>query len=157
MAEPTNYHQLIIYITAITGVIMFMVLAAFIVQLVLNYRYRKIMVKQSEHRLNVSAQIDKTIPELLELIIQESFKDYEATTLVPLDEAYINEEREKEIRSELVEIVGARISPAALEKISLFYNQDNIARVIADKIYITVMTYVVEHNSRWHPDGSNKK
>ena len=115
------------------------------------------MVKQSEHRLNVSAQIDKTIPELLELIIQESFKDYEATTLVPLDEAYINEEREKEIRSELVEIVGARISPAALEKISLFYNQDNIARVIADKIYITVMTYVVEHNSRWHPDGSNKK
>ena len=107
------------------------------------------MIQQSEHRLHISAQIDKTIPELLEYIIQESFRDYEATTLVPLNEDYINEEREKEIRAELVNIVGERISPITLEKIAIFYNEDNIAKVIADKIYITVMTYVVEHNSKW--------
>ena len=128
---------------------MAMALAALIIQLVLNYKYRKIMIQQSEHRLHISAQIDKTIPELLEYIIQESFRDYEATTLVPLNEDYINEEREKEIRAELVNIVGERISPIALEKIAIFYNEDNIAKVIADKIYITVMTYVVEHNSKW--------
>lgn len=156
MAEP-NYHLLIVYIVAITGGIMMMVLAAFIVQLVLNYKYRKIMLKQSEHRLHISTQIDKTIPELLEYIIQESFRDYEATTLVPLNEDYINEEREKEIRSELVSIVGERISPVALEKIAIFYNENNIAQVIADKIYITVMTYVVNHNAKWQPDGTAKK
>jgi len=128
---------------------MAMALAALIIQLVLNYKYRKIMIQQSEHRLHISAQIDKTIPELLEYIIQESFRDYEATTLVPLNEDYINEEREKEIRAELVNIVGERISPIALEKIAIFYNEGNIAKVIADKIYITVMTYVVEHNSKW--------
>lgn len=128
---------------------MAMALAALIIQLVLNYKYRKIMIQQSEHRLHISAQIDKTIPELLEYIIQESFRDYEATTLVPLNEDYINEEREKEIRAELVNIVGERISPITLEKIAIFYNEDNIAKVIADKIYITVMTYVVEHNSKW--------
>ncbi len=156
MAEP-NYHHLIVYIVAITGVIVCMALAALIVQLFLNYKYRKIMLKQSEHRLHISTHIDKTIPELLEYIIQESFRDYEVTTLVPLNEEYINEEREKEIRSELVSIVGERISPVALEKIAIFYNEDNIAKVIADKIYITVMNYVVEHNSKWHPDGSSKK
>lgn len=128
---------------------MAMALAALIIQLVLNYKYRKIMIQQSEHRLHISAQIDKTIPELLEYIIQESFRDYEATTLVPLNEDYINEEREKEIRAELVNIVGERISPITLEKIAIFYNEGNIAKVIADKIYITVMTYVVEHNSKW--------
>lgn len=128
---------------------MAMALAALIIQLVLNYKYRKIMIQQSEHRLHISTQIDKTIPELLEYIIQESFRDYEATTLVPLNEDYINEEREKEIRAELVNIVGERISPIALEKIAIFYNEGNIAKVIADKIYITVMTYVVEHNSKW--------
>lgn len=128
---------------------MAMALAALIIQLVLNYKYRKIMIQQSKHRLHISAQIDKTIPELLEYIIQESFRDYEATTLVPLNEDYINEEREKEIRAELVNIVGERISPIALEKIAIFYNEGNIAKVIADKIYITVMTYVVEHNSKW--------
>ena len=128
---------------------MAMALAALIIQLVLNYKYRKIIIQQSEHRLHISAQIDKTIPELLEYIIQESFRDYKATTLVPLNEDYINEEREKEIRAELVNIVGERISPIALEKIAIFYNEGNIAKVIADKIYITVMTYVVEHNSKW--------
>ena len=148
MAEP-NHHLLITYIIIIVGVIMAMALAALIIQLVLNYKYRKIMIQQSEHRLHISAQIDKTIPELLEYIIQESFRDYEATTLVPLNEDYINEEREKEIRAELVNIVGERISPIALEKIAIFYNEGNIAKVIADKIYITVMNYVVEHNSKW--------
>ena len=148
VAEP-NHYLFITYIIIIVGVIMAMALAALIIQLVLNYKYRKIMIQQSEHRLHISAQIDKTIPELLEYIIQESFRDYEATTLVPLNEDYINEEREKEIRAELVNIVGERISPIALEKIAIFYNEGNIAKVIADKIYITVMTYVVEHNSKW--------
>lgn len=155
VAEP-NHQLFITYIVAITGVIMCMVLAAFIIQMVLNYKYRKIMLEQTEHKLHISAQIDKTIPELLEYIIQESFRDYEVTTLVPLNEEYINEEREKEIRSELVNIVGERISPVALEKISIFYNEENIARVIADKIYITVMNYVVEHNSKWQADVSKK-
>ena len=60
---------------------------------------------------------------------------------------FISDEREKKIREDLVEIVTDRLSPATLDKIGLFYNVREIDKIIADKIYITVMNYRVEHNT----------
>ena len=34
----------------------------------------------------------------------------------------------------------------SLDKLSLRYNVNNIDRIIADKVYIVVTNYVVEHN-----------
>ena len=82
----------------------------------------------------------------MHLIIKESFDDYKVKSLLPLQEGIINSAREEEIRNTLVSIVSTRISSAALDKLSLFYNRNNIASIIADKIYITVMNYVVDHN-----------
>ena len=66
--------------------------------------------------------------------------------LAPRNEGYITEQREEEIRSDLVAKVSERISPIAMDKLSLRYNISNIDRVIGDKIYIVVTNYVVEHN-----------
>lgn len=106
-------------------------------------RIEEIMVYQ----INTQAPIDKSIPEILDLIIEESFTDYQVKFLAPLEEGYINSDREAEIRKDLVNLVTGRLSSAALDKLSLFYNIQNIANILADKIYITVMKYVSDHNS----------
>lgn len=106
-------------------------------------RIEEIMIYQ----INTQATIDKTIPEILDLIIQESFTDYQVKFLAPLNEGYINSDREAEIRKDLVDLVTGRISSATLDKLSLFYNIQNIANILADKIYITVMKYVSDHNA----------
>ena len=112
-----------------------------------NNRHRKKIEQLTEYNIHTSANIDISIPEILNLIIQDSFTDYKVKTLLPLQEGYINSTREDQIRQALVEMVSGRISNAALDKLSLFYNIKNIAAIIADKIYITVMQYVIEHNA----------
>lgn len=115
--------------------------------IITNNRHRKRIEELTEYNIHTSANIDMSIPEILNLIIQDSFDDYKVKTLIPLDEGYINATREDQIRSALVDMVSNRISNAALDKLSLFYNIQNIAAIMADKIYITVMQYVIEHNS----------
>ena len=77
--------------------------------------------------------------------------------LIPKNELYITDEREKEIRNDLVQKVVQRLSPMALDKISLFYNVHQIDSIIADKVYITVMNYVVSHNAIVEQAQSSKK
>ena len=89
-------------------------------------------------------------------IIDDCFRDYEIMVLVPKNELYITDEREKEIRNDLVAKVVERLSPMALDKISLFYNVHRIDEIIADKVYITVMNYVVSHNSLIEQQSSRK-
>ena len=111
-----------------------------------NNKHRKRMEEITLYNINVSATIDHSIPGILDAIIQDCFKDYQVKTLLPLQEGVINSTREAEIRQALVAMVTSRISNAALDKISLFYNLSNIAGILADKIYIIVMNYVIEHN-----------
>lgn len=112
----------------------------------LNNKHRKRLEDITMYQIHTSAQIDGSIPEILDLIIQESFTDYQVKYLTPANDGYINSDREAEIRKDLVAVVTSRISSAAIDKISLFYNIKNIADIIADKIYILVMNYVIEHN-----------
>lgn len=98
------------------------------------------------YQINVTSTIDNSIPEILSMVIRECFEDYQVKTLLPLEEGYINSDREAEIRRGLVEIVTSRLSSATIDKLSLYYNIKNIADIIADKVYITVLHYVVEHN-----------
>lgn len=137
-----------IYAFAIIGSFFLLAcIALAITVIVLNNRHRKRLEKLTLYQINVAATIDKSIPETLDLIIQDCFTDYQIKFLMPIDEGFINSEREMQIRKELVQIVTNRISSAALDKISLFYNISNIADIIADKIYIIVMNYVTAHNT----------
>lgn len=112
-----------------------------------NRRHQKEILELGRYSTNVQAIIDKNIPNLLSDIIEDCFRDYEIMILIPRNELYITDEREKEIRADLVQKVVNRLSPMALDKLSLFYNVHKIDEIIADKVYITVMDYVVRHNS----------
>lgn len=122
------------------------VVALSIAVVILNNIHKNKIEEITLYQIHVQSQIDETVPEVLDLIIRESFNDYQLKSLYPLNEGYINSERETEIRGELIALVSSRISNAALDKVSLFYNVTNIADVLADKIYIAVMNYVIEHN-----------
>lgn len=112
-----------------------------------NRRHQKEILELGRYSTNVQAIIDKNIPNLLSDIIEDCFRDYDIMILTPKNELYITDEREKEIRADLVQKVVNRISPMALDKLSLFYNVHKIDEIIADKVYITVMDYVVRHNA----------
>lgn len=140
----------VIYIMA--GIFIPAALALFALVIYSNNKHRKKLEEITLYQINVSATIDQSIPEILDLIIQESFTDYQVKYLAPMNEGFINEEREAAIRKDLVQMVSLRISNAALDKLSLFYNIKNIADIIADKIYICVMNYVTEHNSVYMKD-----
>lgn len=129
----------IVFIAICTGLIIFGIVSI--------SRHRKRLEDLTLYQINTSAKIDESIPEILSLIINECFEDYQVKTLLPLDEGHINSTREAIIRKELVEMVSNRISSAAFDKLSLYYNINNIANIMADKIYITVMNYVINHNA----------
>lgn len=112
-----------------------------------NKSHQKELLELGRYSTNVQAMIDDNIPRILEAIINDAFRDYQIMNLIPRGELYITDEREKEIRSDLIDKVVTRLSPMALDKISLFYNVHQIDVIIADKVYITVMNYVVDHNS----------
>lgn len=118
-----------------------------VIVIIVNNKHKKRIEEISLYQTNVAANIDSSIPEILNIIIHESFTDYKIKSLLPLNEEFINNDREVEIRNGLVNLVTARISSAALDKLSLFYNIENIADILADKIYIVVMNYVMEHNN----------
>ena len=131
----------------IISTFMLLVLVLFGVVIYYNHKHRKRLEEIMIYQINTNAIIDRSIPAILDLIIDESFTDYQVKYLAPLEEGFINSEREIEIRKELVHIVTNRISSAALDKISLFYNIGNIADILSDKIYIVVMKYVADHNA----------
>lgn len=111
-----------------------------------NNKHRKRLEEITLYNIHVSANIDSSIPAVLETIIKDCFDDYKIKVLIPMNEGVLNSTREAEIRKALVALVTSRISDAALDKISLFYNLNSFAAILADKIYITVMNYVIQHN-----------
>lgn len=113
------------------------------------YTYKAVKnaeLKLAKYEINTRSTIDSSIPAILDLIIDDCFTDYQVMILIPKNELYISDQREKEIRNDLVCKVVERLSDEAIEKISQFYNVKNIDKIIGDKIYITVMNYVVNHN-----------
>lgn len=112
-----------------------------------NRSHQKELMELGRYSTNVQAIIDKNIPNLLHEIIEDCFNDYDIMVLTPRNELYITDEREREIRNDLVQKVVNRLSPMALDKLSLFYNVHKIDEIIAEKVYITVMNYVVAHNA----------
>lgn len=113
----------------------------------LNNKYKTKVLEKSAYSINIQSVIDESIPQILDVIINECFEYYKILVLIPRQEYYISDERETQIREDLAKRVAERISPVTIDKLSLYYNVDNLSDVIGEKIYVTVMNYVIEVNS----------
>lgn len=139
-------HQIIWIALTVISVVLLAIIGMLTFVIMSNWKHRKNMERLTMYQINVTSTIDSSIPEILSMVIRECFEDYQIKSLLPLEEGFINSTREAEIRRGLVEIVTSRLSSATLDKLSLYYNIKNIADIIADKVYITVLNYVIKHN-----------
>ena len=60
---------------------------------------------------------------------------------------YITDSSQKEITKDVLSSVLETISPLFKKHLSIIYNTDVIDQIIADKVIMTVMSYVIETNS----------
>lgn len=105
---------------------------------------KNLMLRDIEmYKINYSEQ---DIMNHLNFIIEECLDYYIAMILTPKQVYYINTTTEKEIISNLGEIVPKRISPTLYSKLSLIYDPNQIASVIGEKIYTKVLEYVIQFN-----------
>ena len=131
------------------GLLGILLVAIIILGFLFYFTYKRTkyeFIRLTKYDINSRSTVDASIPNILDLIIDDCFTDYQIMILIPKNELYITDEREKEIRSDLIYKVTERLSAEAIEKLSQLYNVRNIDKIIADKIYITVMNYVVNHN-----------
>lgn len=141
-----DYNNLFFACFAIIAICTTILIAISIVNTKENQKTAQRLLK---YQIDINAPIDKSIPEILDLVIMDCFNDYKIKFLEPIEQGHITAEREAEIRADLVVIITGRISEATLNKLSLFYNINSIADILADKIYICVMNYVIEHNKNF--------
>ena len=139
-------YEIILYVFCTVIILALAVIGVGCYSIYVTHKHNKAIERLTEYSINVTSSIDHSIPTLLEIIINDCFNDYKIKELLPLEDKYINSEGEKKIRDGLVDMVTSRISKATFDKLSLFYNLENIGSIIGDKIYIIVMNYVVEHN-----------
>lgn len=112
----------------------------------LNNRHNMKLEELEKYKLHLQTRVND-IPTMLEDLINESFIDYNAKYLASYT-AYITEEKEKEIRTELIDVILARMSDVVLEKLYTYYNPKEIGSILADKIYILVSEYTIQHNEK---------
>lgn len=112
-------------------------------------RFNEDTIELGSRELNLRMQVDLNIPSILESVINEIFNDYKVLVLLPEDNLYITEEREEQIRRDLVSMVSKRMSPDIMEKMYTYYNEATFDKVLADKIYLIVTNYVWEINTKY--------
>ena len=127
----------------IIGILLFFVLL--VIALIDNYFRKKNEILQYE--VDTRYTFNKPISKVLEDFIQECFDEYQLMVLIPKQELYINDDRQLEICKDLSNKVAKYISPRLLNTLYQWYNKDTIYEIIADKIYMIVANYVVQHNA----------
>ena len=121
-----------------------------------RHNEQKSILELSKYEVNTRTPLDPNIKNYLGEFISDCFDDYCVMVLFPKNELYITNDRELEIINDLTAKVVERLSPNLREKLSQYYNDDNIDKVIADKIYITVISYVISINSRTINNGESE-
>lgn len=97
--------------------------------------------------IQLSASIDPdAINDLLDRFIEDIFNEYLINSSDLIQKAYITSDDEIKMRSDIIGIVGDRLSPYVYQKLSMYYNENSIPDIIAARVYQVVTAYVVTNN-----------
>ena len=132
----------------IEELVLLLIIAAIVstILVITNYRLKKENNRLLEYSINVNAQINEEIPQILESITHECFDEYMVLNRAYKNKEYITDEEETNIMKEVGAMVAERLSPAAIDKLSTYYNKNMLAEIIGNKVYILVMGYAAENN-----------
>lgn len=93
----------------------------------------------------------------LNYIIEEALDQYVIMNIKPKGIYYISNSMENELNEVLAESIPARISPTLYSQLQLIYNPEIIGTVIGEKIYMNVLSYVLNFNINNEQEQKNKK
>jgi hypothetical protein len=88
----------------------------------------------------------KDVVDMLDKLIQDTLTEYILLNRAYEKTIYINSDEENKIRSEVSDMVVTRLSPTLKNKLALYYNEYSISYILANKIYMAVLAYVLQNN-----------
>lgn len=103
-------------------------------------------INNERYVAEININVYEEVIQLMDDLIATCFTDYlYMNGLIGMD--YITEKDETEICRGVASMLHERISSSVVDKISLIYSRDMIDDIIAEKIYISVSSFVIETNS----------
>lgn len=130
-------------ILLIIGTIIYLSVMGIIIK-ILHQRDQKI--KLQKYKIDIEFGSDNRTEVQLDNLIDSVFEEYRLYNLEYKDDAYIKEMEEKEIITDVCDMVIKRISPVFLTQLSTYFNTDSIGEIIASKICTKVAEYRVQRN-----------
>lgn len=110
-----------------------------------------------ENRLLYDIKFDDSAMNALDSLINEILAEYQILKLGTKELYYINSAMEQEILEYVQDEVSKRISTLLLKKLEYQYNKDYIGTAIGRRIYLSVLDFVLEFNTKNNLDKDDKK
>lgn len=128
-----------------------LMLLIFILASALKFMNNIIMIEKEKNNIrafevNVTTPNDNEALDALNKLIDDSLSDWIILNRGYKENEYINSEEEKNITKAIGELVNSRVSPILLDKLSFYYSTESLPEVIATKVYIKVLNYVITIN-----------
>ena len=108
-----------------------------------------IRLKLSNDEAELILKYDYTEDSILghiDFIIIEALNYYNIMNIASTRTPYISDKVQQELIDYLIETVPQRLSPTLMKKLTLLYHPDYISTFIAERIYMTVMSFVLNFN-----------
>lgn len=97
--------------------------------------------------IQLSQNIDNNIVDKLDDYLEDIFNDYILSSPKYLQQPYINSKDEEQMRQDLVDLVSDRMSPYLYQKLAIYYNENSIPDILANKIFLLVTAFVANKNT----------
>lgn len=111
---------------------------------------QKIKNQQSKDEFymkEVTSEKIEDIRKILDALIDECFTNYLANNPEYSSGKYIPEEIESQIMRDVSNRVSVTISDGVLTKLSMYYNKNIIAKMISERVYLKVTSFVININT----------
>ena len=93
----------------------------------------------------------------LDYIISSTLDQYVIFNLQPKDIYYINNKVEQDILNYMSEHIPEKISDTLMQQLRLIYNENYVAEFIGNRIYMSVLNYVIDYNVNNSPEQNDKR
>lgn len=119
-------------------------------------RHKNFKMNQSEHEysrrfkereFNINTKIDSGTDAELDKFVSDCVNEYILINYSHT-KTYLNADECDKIFKEVVDMIKHRLTPAMFDKMSLYYNKEEIGSIIVYKAYLNVMKFIMERNDR---------
>jgi len=127
-------------------IVVFILLVVEIFNILIKMRLNQKEIELEKYNIELNTSIEESIIVMLDNLINTIFEDYIILNIACQNILYITPELEQKISKEISYKISERISPIMIIRLSTYYNKDSIGDIIAEKVYMKTLNYVVNQN-----------